>query len=315
MKAKVLITDSVHKVMIENFEANHFEVDYQPSISVSEVFKLINQYTMLVINSKIILDKAMIDKATNLKVVGRLGSGKEVIDLDYAKEKKILFHNSPEGNRDAVAEHAMGMLLSLMHLINQASAELREGKWLREKNRGTELKDKTVAILGYGNTGMEMAKRLKGFGVRVLAYDKYKVDFSDEFVIESSMQEIFESTDIVSLHLPLTNETEYLVNKDWIKKFKKPFYLINTARGKIIRTSDIVEALQKGSIIAAAFDVLENENIASFTSDETMMFETLVAMNNVILTPHVAGWTFESKYKLASYLSEKMIDSWNFMLL
>lgn len=315
MKAKVLITDSVHKVMIENFEANHFEVDYQPSISVSEVFKLINQYTMLVINSKIILDKAMIDKATNLKVVGRLGSGKEVIDLDYAKEKKILFHNTPEGNRDAVAEHAMGMLLSLMHLINQASAELREGKWLREKNRGTELKDKTVAILGYGNTGMEMAKRLKGFGVRVLAYDKYKVDFSDEFVIESSMQEIFESTDIVSLHLPLTNETEYLVNKDWIKKFKKPFYLINTARGKIIRTSDIVEALQKGSIIAAAFDVLENENIASFTSDETMMFETLVAMNNVILTPHVAGWTFESKYKLASYLSEKMIDSWNFMLL
>lgn len=315
MKAKVLITDSVHKVMIENFEANHFEVDYQPSISVSEVFKLINQYTMLVINSKIILDKAMIDKATNLKVVGRLGSGKEVIDLDYAKEKKILFHNSPEGNRDAVAEHAMGMLLSLMHLINQASAELREGKWLREKNRGTELKDKTVAILGYGNTGMEMAKRLKGFGVRVLAYDKYKVDFSDEFVIESSMQEIFESADIVSLHLPLTNETEYLVNKDWIKKFKKPFYLINTARGKMIRTSDIVEALQKGSIIAAAFDVLENENIASFTSDETMMFETLVAMNNVILTPHVAGWTFESKYKLASYLSEKMIDSWNFMLL
>jgi D-3-phosphoglycerate dehydrogenase len=315
MKAKVLITDSVHKVMIENFEANHFEVDYQPSISVSEVFELIDQYTMLVINSKIIVDKAMIDKATNLKVVGRLGSGKEVIDLDYAKEKKILFHNSPEGNRDAVAEHAMGMLLSLMHLINQASAELREGKWLREKNRGTELKDKTVAILGYGNTGMEMAKRLKGFGVRVLAYDKYKVDFSDEFVIESSMQEIFESTDIVSLHLPLTNETEYLVNKDWIKKFKKPFYLINTARGKIIRTSDIVEALQKGSIIAAAFDVLENENIASFTSEETMMFETLVAMNNVILTPHVAGWTFESKYKLASYLSEKMIDSWNFMLL
>jgi len=315
MKAKVLITDSVHKVMIENFEANHFEVDYQPSISVSEVFELINQYTMLVINSKIILDKAMIDKATNLKVVGRLGSGKEVIDLDYAKEKKILFHNSPEGNRDAVAEHAMGMLLSLMHLINQASAELREGKWLREKNRGTELKDKTVAILGYGNTGMEMAKRLKGFGVRVLAYDKYKVDFSDEFVIESSMQEIFESADIVSLHLPLTNETEYLVNKDWIKKFEKPFYLINTARGKMIRNSDIVEALQKGSIIAAAFDVLENEDIASFTSDETMMFETLVAMNNVILTPHVAGWTFESKYKLASYLSEKMIDSWNFMLL
>ena len=315
MKAKVLITDSVHKVMIENFEANHFEVDYQPSISVSEVFELINQYTMLVINSKIILDKAMIDKATNLKVVGRLGSGKEVIDLDYAKEKKILFHNSPEGNRDAVAEHAMGMLLSLMHLINQASAELREGKWLREKNRGTELKDKTVAILGYGNTGMEMAKRLKGFGVRVLAYDKYKVDFSDEFVIESSMQEIFESADIVSLHLPLTNETEYLVNKDWIKKFKKPFYLINTARGKMIRTSDIVEALQRGSIIAAAFDVLENEYLASFTSDETMMFETLVAMNNVILTPHVAGWTFESKYKLASYLSEKMIDSWNFMLL
>jgi len=315
MKAKVLITDSVHKVMIENFEAHHFEVDYQPSISVSEVFELIDQYTMLVINSKIILDKAMIDKATNLKIVGRLGSGKEVIDLDYAKEKKILFHNSPEGNRDAVAEHAMGMLLSLMHLINQASAELREGKWLREKNRGTELKDKTVAILGYGNTGMEMAKRLKGFGVRVLAYDKYKVDFSDEFVIESSMQEIFESADIVSLHLPLTNETEYLVNKDWIKKFEKPFYLINTARGKMIRNSDIVEALQKGSIIAAAFDVLENENIASFTSDETMMFETLVAMNNVILTPHVAGWTFESKYKLASYLSEKMIDSWNFMLL
>ena len=312
MKPKVLITDAVHQVMIENFEASNFEVTYQPTLSNSEVYDIIENYSMLVINSKILIDKKMIDRASNLRVIGRLGSGKEIIDLAYCAEREIVFHNSPEGNRDAVAEHAMGLLLSLLHNIQKSSNEVKEFNWLRERNRGIELKGKTVAIIGYGNTGMEMAKRLSAFGVRILAVDKYKQNYSDQFVVESTMANVAKSADVVSVHLPLTSETTQLMDAKWFAQFHKQFFFINTSRGKIVHTKSLIEALESKLVIGAAVDVLENENLTSYSEDERNQLGQLLAFENVIITPHIAGWTFESKFKLADLLSNKMILSWNY---
>lgn len=312
MSPKVLITDAVHPIMLQRFEEVGWHIDYQPDITPENVIKVIENFELLVINSKIMVDKAFIDHAKKLKVVGRLGSGKEIIDERYAREKNIVFHNSPEGNSDAVAEHAMGLLLGLLHHIPRSYQEVQNMMWQREKNRGTELKGKTVAIIGYGNTGYEMAKRLFAFGVHVLAYDKYKSNYSDEYAIESTAEKIYSEADIVSIHLPLTPETNQLINTAWINQFRKPIFLINTARGKIIRTADLIDAIESGKIGGAALDVLENEKINTMTKKESEELELLFKTQKVIVTPHIAGWTFESKFKLAEILSDKMILSWNF---
>ena len=311
MHPKVLITDAVHPIMMQRFEAAGWSVDYQPDITPEKVFDCIPEFELLVINSKIRIDKAFMIQAKKLKVVGRLGSGKEVIDEQLAREKNIIFHNSPEGNRDAVAEHAMGMLLGLLHHIPIAYQEVQNRIWQREKNRGTELKGKSVAILGYGNTGIEMAKRLSAFGVDVLAYDKYRSDYTDKYAKESTLEEIYKQADILSIHLPFTNETNQLINASWINRFDKPIYLVNTARGKIIQTTDLIAALESGKILGAALDVLENENLSTFSEKENFELERLLKTQKVIVSPHIAGWTFESKFKLAEILSQKMIMSWN----
>jgi len=311
MSPKVLITDAVHPIMLQRFEEVGWRIDYQPDITADDVLNCIENVELLVINSKIMVDKAFIDHAKKLKVVGRLGSGKEIIDEAYAREKNIVFHNSPEGNSDAVAEHAMGLLLGLLHHIPRANVEVQNLTWLREKNRGTELKGKTVAILGYGNTGIEMAKRLIAFGVEVLAYDKFKFHYSDEYAKESTLEKIFNHADIVSIHLPLTPETNQMVNTAWINQFRKPIFLINTSRGKIIRTADLIETIESGKVSGAALDVLENEKINTWSSKENSELELLFKTQKVIITPHIAGWTFESKFKLAEILSKKMILSWN----
>ena len=311
MHPKVLITDAVHPIMMQRFEAAGWSVDYQPDITPEKVFDCIPEFELLVINSKIRIDKAFMIQAKKLKVVGRLGSGKEVIDEQLAREKNIIFHNSPEGNRDAVAEHAMGMLLGLLHHIPIAYQEVQNRIWQREKNRGTELKGKSVAILGYGNTGIEMAKRLSAFGVDVLAYDKYRSDYTDKYAKESTLEEIYKQADILSIHLPFTNETNQLINASWINRFDKPIYLVNTARGKIIQTTDLIAALESGKILGAALDVLENENLSTFSEKENFELERLLNTQKVIVSPHIAGWTFESKFKLAEILSQKMIMSWN----
>ncbi len=302
MKGRILITDELHPLLKEGLEQDGLAVDYRPDVSAKEVLEIIHDYEGLVINSKVYAGKELFDRAVKLKFVCRAGSGLEVIDLNYAKQKGIIAFNSPEGNRNAVAEHALGMLLNLMNNISKANQEIRNREWKREENRGTELSGKTIALIAYGNTAQSFTKILKGFDVRVLAYDKYKHGFENE----SSVETIFEQADIVSLHLPLTEETKYMIDYKFLSSFKKPIWLINTSRGKVLRTSDLLLALYEGKVIAAALDVLENEKLSSLNENEKRDFRELISDKRILLTPHIAGWTHESKTKIAEVLLEKI---------
>jgi D-3-phosphoglycerate dehydrogenase / 2-oxoglutarate reductase len=306
MKAKILITDQIHELFIEEMSAFGCTVDYQPTITKEAVIEIIHEYDILLVNSRIPADKALIDKGINLKVIGRIGSGLEVIDVGYAEQKNIVCMNAPEGNKDAVAEHAIGMLLCLLNNIHIANAQVKDGQWLRETNRGTELGGKTIAIIGFGNNGRAFAEKLKGFNVKLLAYDKYLKNFGTNEIEEATMQHIFEQADIVSLHLPLNEETQYLVNNQFIKDFKKNIYLLNIARGKLINTQHLIENLANKKILGACLDVLENEKLETLTSQQYQCFQQLQQMPNVLLTPHVAGWTHESKIKIAEVLATKL---------
>lgn len=305
-KEKILITDPVHPLLIEELEVMGYEVDYQPSANQSGVLEIISEYTGLIINSKINADVQLIDQGVRLKFIGRLGAGLEVIDQTYASSKGIKYFNTPEGNCDAVAEHAMGMLLGLMHHVSRADAQVKKGQWLREPNRGVELGGKTVGIVGYGNTGNAFAKRLAGFNVRILAHDKYKFGFGTETIEETRLDAICEHADVVSLHVQLTPETQYLVNKSFIKRFTKPFYLVNTSRGRVVCTEDVLWGLDEGLILGAALDVLENESLETLNAKEREVFERLTNHDRVVLTPHVAGWTVESKEKIAKIMACKI---------
>lgn len=305
---KVLIVDDVHQVMISNFEQAGYECHYFPDYQNADVLKVIQDYSGIIINSKTQIFKAQIDKASKLEFVGRLGSGMEIIDVAYAETKGIKSFSVPEGNRDAVAEHAIGMMLSLLHNLNRADKEVKSFIWEREKNRGVELGGKTVAIIGYGNTGKALAKKLSGFDVNVLAYDKYLTNYSDKYAKESSMEKIFEETDILSLHLPLTDETKFLCSADFIEKFKKSIFLINTARGKLINLENIFFLLKSKKIIGMGLDVFENEKPSTFTVEEISIYDKLYALDSVLLSPHVAGWSNESKFKIGNLLSEKIIS-------
>ncbi|HQH18319.1 MAG TPA: NAD(P)-dependent oxidoreductase [Bacteroidales bacterium] len=306
----ILFIDSAHPCMKEVLEMNGFVCDDGTKMDVKEIHTIIHKYTGIIVRSRININKDFIDKATNLQFIGRVGAGMESIDIAYAQEKNVSCFNSPEGNRDAVGEQALGMLLSLMNNLNRADRQVRNGEWIREENRGFEIKGKTIAIIGYGNMGSSFARKLKGFEANVIAYDKYKQNYSDEFVQESSWNEIVEKADILSLHVPLTEETRYLINNSLIGKFKKDFWLINTARGPVVNTADLVLALKSGKIKGAALDVIEYEE----TSFESLSLKNMPApwkylVNNdkVILTPHIAGWTEESKEKLATVLAHKII--------
>ena len=306
----ILFIDSAHPCMKEVLEMNGFVCDDGTKMDVKEIHTIIHKYTGIIVRSRININKDFIDKATNLQFIGRVGAGMESIDMSYAQEKNVSCFNSPEGNRDAVGEQALGMLLSLMNNLNRADRQVRNSEWIREENRGFEIKGKTIAIIGYGNMGSSFARKLKGFEANVIAYDKYKQNYSDEFVQESSWNEIVEKADILSLHVPLTEETRYLINNSIIGKFKKDFWLINTARGPVVNTADLVLALKSGKIKGAALDVIEYEE----TSFESLSLKNMPApwkylVNNdkVILTPHIAGWTEESKEKLATVLAHKII--------
>lgn len=305
---KVLIVDYVHEIMISNFEQAGYICDYFPDYESQDVLKIISNYEGIIINSKTPIYKEQIDLAAKLEFIGRLGSGMEIIDVEYANTKEIKSFSVPEGNKDAVAEHAIGMLLSLFNNLNRADAEVRRYDWQREKNRGIELGGKTLAIIGYGNTGKALAKKLSGFDLEILAYDKYLKDYSDEYAKESSMEEIFKKANIVSFHLPLTPETNYLCDSDYVQKFEKNVFIINTARGKLINLKNILFLLKSGKILGMCLDVFENEKSKTFIDNERSMYDELYASEAVVLSPHVAGWTFESKYKIAKYLSEKIIN-------
>ena len=307
----ILIIDEVHSSMIEIFKSAGIAFDYKPDLDRAKALAIIGKYQAVILRSKILADKEFIDAGKNLKIIGRTGAGMETIDIPYAESKGIACINSPEGNRDAVGEQAVGMLLSLMNNLNKADSEVRNLKWDREGNRGIELNGKTIGIIGYGNMGQSFAKKLSGFDVEVLAYDKYKTNYGNQFAKEASLDELFERADIISLHVPQTSETIEMVNEQFLENCKKNIIIINTARGKVVKTNDLVKHLKTGHVVGAALDVLEYENFnfQDFLTDNMPdAFNYLIQSKNVILTPHIAGWTIESKMKLSSVLATKIVN-------
>ncbi len=298
---KVLFIDSAHPLLREGLEKIGFRCDYFPDYQRDDFKKIIGEYEGVIIRSKIKMDEE--------EFIGRVGAGMENIDVDFAERQGIRCLNAPEGNRSAVGEHAIGMLLLLFNNLKKGDAEVRRGLWLREENRGLEIEGKTVGIIGYGNMGSTFAGKLSGFGARVLAYDKYKSGFSNSFVEEVSLEEIFAQTDILSLHVPLADETRYMVNNDFLNKFSKKIWLINTSRGMVVKTDDMVVALKSGKVKGACLDVLEYEGLSfeNRSADKfSKAFSELIQMQNVIFSPHVAGWTHESDLKLAVTIVEKV---------
>lgn len=300
----ILIVDDIHPIFIERAEAMGYHCDYQPTIKPDDAFAIIGNYEGLVIRSKFLVDHKVIDISKKLEFVCRAGAGMDNIDENFAREKGIKLINAPEGNMDAVGEHAVGMLLNLMNNINRSDAEIREGIWKREANRGYELKGKTVGIIGYGFMGHSFAQKLSGFGVNVIAYDKYKTGFSDKFAREVSMEEIVKHSDVVSFHIPLTAETNGMVDDEYLFHFKKPIFLLNTSRGKVVRTQAVLNAIKRGKILGAGLDVLEVEKFPKLAEQE--WFEELRQSNKVILTPHVAGWTFDSYRRISEVMADKL---------
>ncbi len=309
-KPKIIFIDSVHSILFERLEANGFQCEWKNKLNREEILKILPEYTGAVIRSKFKFDEEVFDVARNLKWIARSGAGMENINREIAKHKGVVCYNSPEGNRDAVAEHCLGMILSLFNNLKRSDIEVRNAEWNREKNRGLELKGKTVGILGYGFMGEALAKRLVGFGVKTIAYDKYRTNYSSEIVEEVSLEKLFEETDILSIHLPLTEETRFMVNENFINSFKKPIYIINTARGKNLKTQDLVNSIISGEVLGACLDVLEYESISFEKLKEEDLpeaFQFLKQSEKVILTPHVAGWTVESYYKLSDVLADKIL--------
>ena len=304
MKKNILIVDDIHPIFIEQAEALGYTCDYRPMIKAAEALEIIGQYAGLVIRSKFNVDRKVIDIATQLRFVCRAGAGMDNIDVVYAAEKKLFLINAPEGNMDAVGEHAVGLLLSLMNNFRNSDIQIREGIWDREGNRGYELKGKTVGIIGYGFMGSSFARKLSGFGVNVIAYDKYKTGFSDQFAREVSMEEIVKHSDVLSIHVPLTKETDGFIDEEYLFHFKKSIFFINTSRGKTAKVRAVIDAVKKGKILGAGLDVLEVEKFPALAEQE--WFDDLKQSGKILLTPHVAGWTFDSYRKISEVMAAKL---------
>ncbi|MEJ6980660.1 NAD(P)-dependent oxidoreductase [Pedobacter sp. P351] len=301
---KILIADKLHPVFKEEAENLGYIVDDLPAITRKETLDIIHEYTGIAIRTKFNIDKEIIDAAGNLKFIARAGAGMDNIDIEYTKTKNIQCINAPEGNSTAVAEHTIGMLLSLMNNLRKADIEIRNGIWDREGNRGHELKGKTVGIIGYGFMGKSLAKRLKGFDVDVIAFDKYKSDYSDEYASEVSMEQIVKHSDVLSLHIPLKRETNQLVNDEYLLHFKKPIFFLNTSRGEIVNTQAVLNAIKSGKILGAGLDVLQVEKFPLI--EDQSWYSDLKNEGRIILSPHVAGWTIESYRKISEVLAEKL---------
>ena len=306
MQPKILITDTMHESLVPMLQEVGYEVDDEPKISREEIIGKLPEYMGIVVRSKTAIDKALLSAGTKLKFIARAGAGVDQIDVEFAKEKGIHILNAPEGNRDAVAEHVLGFILNLTNKMRQGDRQVREKIWDREGNRGVELMHRTVGIIGYGFMGTAVSKRLSSFGCKVIAYDKYKTGFGNEYVQEVSLEEIFNESDILSFHIPLTEETRLYANDEFFMKFKKPIILINTSRGEILPLKSLVKFLKNGRITAAGLDVLENEKFKKLTQVQEAMLEELFTMDNVLFTPHVAGWTVESYIKINETMARKI---------
>jgi D-3-phosphoglycerate dehydrogenase / 2-oxoglutarate reductase len=306
LKPRVIITALAHAHLSEGLRAMGYEVHVDENITYGELLAVMDQYEGLVVSTRIEVDQGLIDRGIALKWIGRLGSGMEIIDVDHAATKNIHCFSSPEGNRDAVAELALGMLISVLRHVHTAREEVIQGKWIREANRGTELRGKKIGIVGFGNTGRAFAELLSGFGVQVLAHDKYVSGFSSGHVAEVDLNSLQQDADVISFHLPLTKETRYYANRHFFSGLMRRPILINTSRGSVVDTSGLEWALDNGLIGGAALDVLENESLSTYSSPELLRLTQLASRPNVLITPHIAGYSHEALYKMADVLLQKL---------
>lgn len=306
--SKIIVAGQCHDIFIQTFEALGKEIIYQPNIDYNSILTLAPEIEGIVATTRTAIDKRLIDAATQLKWIGRLGSGMDLIDTAYAESKGIACINSPEGNCNAVAEHVMGLLLNLKNKITNSYLEIQQGEWNRDKNRGEEIFGTTVGIIGFGNTGKSLAEKLRGFNVNILAYDKYLTGYGNKQVTESTLQTIQKEADIISFHVPLTDETYYYANEDFFDGLAKRPTFINACRGKVTDTNALINALKKGQVKAAGLDVLENEFLSTYSAEEKAQLDWLLKQPNVLITPHIAGYSYRATYEMSNILAKKIIN-------